>query len=170
MAEPLTKEAVLEALKRVKGPGAQADIVAQGLVSEIVIHKGKVYFAIHADPARPTEFEPVRQAAETAVRELPGVEAVAVTLTADRAPDGNGGAQAAAHLAVAVDQPDRAGRNDDTRPERRNRLAVDDRVMGHGSLLLQRDHPQTIDDRRWHCAAIVHRPCGRPILFLKDYS
>jgi ATP-binding protein involved in chromosome partitioning len=96
MAEVLTKETVLDALKRVKGPGAQADIVAQGLVSEIVIHKGKVYFAIHADPARPTEFEPVRQAAETAVRELPGVEAVAVTLTADRAPDGNGGAQAAA--------------------------------------------------------------------------
>jgi ATP-binding protein involved in chromosome partitioning len=38
----------------------------------------------------------VRQAAETAVRELPGVEAVAATLTADRAPDGNGRGQPAA--------------------------------------------------------------------------
>ena len=96
MAEALTKKTVLEALKRVKSPGAQADVVAQGLVSEIVIHKGKVYFAIHADPARPAEFEPLRQAAESAVRELPGVEAVAVTLTADRAPGGNGKAQAGA--------------------------------------------------------------------------
>lgn len=52
MTELLTKERVLEALKRVKGPDPGADIVAQGLVSEIVIHNGKVYFAISVDPAR----------------------------------------------------------------------------------------------------------------------
>ena len=101
MSQPLTKEAVLEALRRVSGPDAQADIVGQGLVSEIVISKGKVYFAIQADPARVGELEQVRQAAESAVMALPGVEAVAVTLTADRAPGagnsgGNGRAQAAA--------------------------------------------------------------------------
>jgi ATP-binding protein involved in chromosome partitioning len=100
MSQPLTKEAVLEALRRVSGPDAQADIVGQGLVSEIVISKGKVYFAIQADPARVGELEQVRQAAESAVMALPGVEAVAVTLTADRAPGagnsgGNGRAQAA---------------------------------------------------------------------------
>jgi ATP-binding protein involved in chromosome partitioning len=91
MTEQMTKERVLDALKRVKAPGAAADIVAQGLVSEVVIHKGKVYFAIQVDPARAGELEAVRQAAESAVRELPGVDAVAVTLTADRAPGaGNG--------------------------------------------------------------------------------
>src|SRR6185312_4358745 len=94
MPEPLTKERVLEALKRVKGPDLEDDIVSEGLVSEIVIHKGKVYFAIQVDPARAGELEALRQAAEKAVSSLPGVDAVAVTLTADRAPgasrDGNG--------------------------------------------------------------------------------
>jgi ATP-binding protein involved in chromosome partitioning len=86
MAEPLTKERVLEALKRVKGPDLKADIVSEGLVSEIVIHKSKVYFAIQVDPARAGELEALRQAAEKAVSLVPGVDAVAVTLTADRAP------------------------------------------------------------------------------------
>ena len=102
MTEPLTKERVLEALKRVKGPDLASDIVAQGLVSEIVIHKGKVYFAISVDPARAGELEALRQAAEKAVTSVPGVEAVAVTLTADRAPGearggGNGRGQEAPH-------------------------------------------------------------------------
>ncbi|HSD92314.1 MAG TPA: Mrp/NBP35 family ATP-binding protein [Methyloceanibacter sp.] len=91
MTEQLTKERVLEALRQIKGPDPAVDIVAQGLVSEIVIHKGKVYFAIHVDPARAAELESVRQAAESAVRELSGVESVAVTLTADRAPGAGGG-------------------------------------------------------------------------------
>jgi ATP-binding protein involved in chromosome partitioning len=98
MTERLTKERVLEVLKGVSGPDASTDIVAQGLVSEIVINKGKVYFAIVVDPARASELEGVRQAAEGAVKALPGVEAVAVTLTADRAPGsqtgGNGGGKA----------------------------------------------------------------------------
>ena len=88
MAEPLTKERVLEALKRVKGPDLGGDIVSLGLVSEIVINKGKVYFAISVDPARAGELEALRQAAEKAVADVPGVAAVAVTLTADRAPGG----------------------------------------------------------------------------------
>ncbi len=84
MSELLTKERVLEALKRVKGPDLGADLVSQGLVSEIVINKGKVYFAIKVDPARAGELEALRQAAESVVKALPGVEAVAVTL--DRRP------------------------------------------------------------------------------------
>ncbi len=94
MTEPLTKERVLEALRRVKGPDPTGDIVAQGLVSEIVIHKGKVYFAIQVDPARAGELEALRQAAEKVVAAVPGVDAVTVTLTADRAPgSGNGRGQ-----------------------------------------------------------------------------
>jgi len=86
MAEPLTKERVLEALKRVKGPDLRNDIVSEGLVSEVVINKGKVYFAIQVEPARARELEALRIAAEKAVASLPGVDAVAVTLTADRSP------------------------------------------------------------------------------------
>jgi ATP-binding protein involved in chromosome partitioning len=86
MTELPTKQLVLEALKRVKGPDLGADIVSQGLVSEIVINKGKVYFAILVDPARAGELEALRQAAESVVKALPGVDGVAVTLTADRSP------------------------------------------------------------------------------------
>ena len=86
MTEHLTKERILEALRGVKGPDLGDDIVSLGLVSEVVIHKGKVYFAISVDPARAEELEALRQAAEKAVSSVPGVEAVAATLTADRAP------------------------------------------------------------------------------------
>jgi ATP-binding protein involved in chromosome partitioning len=84
MAEPLTKERVLAELKRVKGPDLDGDIVSLGLVSEVVINKGKVYFAISVDPRRAGELEGLREAATKIVKALPGVEAVAVTLTADR--------------------------------------------------------------------------------------
>jgi ATP-binding protein involved in chromosome partitioning len=84
MSEPVLKERVLDALKHVKGPNLSGDIVSLGLVSEVVIRGGKVYFAISVDPARASELEALRQAAEKVVKELPGVDAVAVTLTADR--------------------------------------------------------------------------------------
>ena len=101
MTETPSKERVLEALKRVKGPDLSSDIVSQGLVSEIVINKGKVYFAISVDPGRAGELEALRQAAESVVKALPGVDGVVVTLTADRASGvtrggGNGKGQAAA--------------------------------------------------------------------------
>jgi ATP-binding protein involved in chromosome partitioning len=93
-AESIDKERILEALKRVKGPDLDSNIVDLELISEIVIHKDKVYFSIKVDPARAQELEPLRQAAEHAVREIAGVETVAVTLTSDRAQgardDGNG--------------------------------------------------------------------------------
>src|SRR5512132_2100752 len=84
MSEPILKQRVLDALKQVKGPNLSDDIVSLGLVSEGVIRGGKVYFAISVDPARASELEALRRAAEQAVKDVPGVEAVAVTLTADR--------------------------------------------------------------------------------------
>jgi len=50
--ETVTKEQILEELERVKGPELSDNIVELGLVSEVVIHKDKVYFAISVDPAR----------------------------------------------------------------------------------------------------------------------
>ncbi len=83
-AKAVTKQQVLEELERVKGPELSENIVALGLVSEVVIQKDKVYFAISVDPARAEELEPLRQAAEKVVMELPGVGSATVTLTADR--------------------------------------------------------------------------------------
>jgi ATP-binding protein involved in chromosome partitioning len=111
MANTVTKERVLEELKRIKGPDLEQDIVLLGLVSEVVIHGGKVYFSISVDPARAGELESLRLAAEQVVRALPGVEAVAVTLTADReagarSSGGNGsGANVAPQTQAAFTRP-----------------------------------------------------------------
>ena len=84
MSEQVSKERVLEMLQKVKGPDGDEDIVTLGLVSPIVINKGKVYFAISVEPGRAEELEPMRSAAEDVVGRIDGVNSVAVTLTADR--------------------------------------------------------------------------------------
>ena len=81
----VTKERILDELRRVKGPDLESDIVALGLISEIVINNGKVIFSISVDPDKAFELEPMREAAEKVVAEIPGVEQVMVALTADRA-------------------------------------------------------------------------------------
>ncbi|MGA9540286.1 MAG: iron-sulfur cluster carrier protein ApbC [Methyloceanibacter sp.] len=86
MTETLTKHQILAALKGVKGPDLSSNIVSLGLVSEVVINKGRVYFAISVDPGRAAELEGMRKAAATVVEGLPGVASAMVTLTADREP------------------------------------------------------------------------------------
>jgi len=83
MASP-TKDDVREALKGVKGPDLSGDIVGLGLVSDIVVSNGKVIFSISVPAERARELEPLRQAAEAAVRAIPGVEQAMVALTAER--------------------------------------------------------------------------------------
>ncbi len=105
MTETLTKNQILAALKNVKGPDLSDNIVSLGLVSEVVIHKGKVYFAISVDPARAEELEGLRQAAESVVKGLPGVVDAKVTLTADRAPGSGSPSPAASPAASAPPRP-----------------------------------------------------------------
>ena len=114
VTETLTKDQILAALKGVKGPDFDEDIVSLGLVSEVVIVDGKVYFAISVDPARAREFEQLRRAAETVVKGLPGVVGAAVTLTADRAP-GEAKAQTPERKEAGV-PPSSAGRGGFARP------------------------------------------------------
>jgi ATP-binding protein involved in chromosome partitioning len=86
MTETLTKDDVLKALKSVKAPNGQ-DIVTLGILSEIVINKGKVYFALTVPQRDAKAYEPIRKSAETVVKALPGVAAAMVTLTADTKED-----------------------------------------------------------------------------------
>jgi len=81
---PVTREAVVEKLKTVKGPDFQSDIVTLGLVSEIFIADGKVFFSLTVPAARAQELEPLRAAAERAVTSLPGVSGAIVALTAEK--------------------------------------------------------------------------------------
>ena len=86
MTRPLTKDAVLEALRAVPAPSGAGSIVDQGLVSEIVLANAKVYFSITVPPEKASAMEPTRKAAEAAVKALPGVDSVNAALTAERAP------------------------------------------------------------------------------------
>ena len=83
MAE-IARETILQRLKEIKLPGGNGDIVSGGLVSDIVISNGKVMFSITVPADRAAEFEPLRQAAEVAVRGMPGVEGAMVVLTAEK--------------------------------------------------------------------------------------
>lgn len=82
---PVTREQITAALKRIRGPELQGNIVDLGLVSEIVVREGRVSFSITVPAERAAELEPLRQAAQQVVSELPGVETATVVLTADRA-------------------------------------------------------------------------------------
>jgi ATP-binding protein involved in chromosome partitioning len=79
----VSKDAVIQALKRIKGPDLEGNIVDLGLVSEVLIRDGKVYFSITVPAARAEELEPLRQAAEKVVKDLPGIVGVTAVLTAE---------------------------------------------------------------------------------------
>ncbi|MBE0694581.1 MAG: iron-sulfur cluster assembly protein, partial [Aquamicrobium sp.] len=80
----VTKEAVLDTLRTIKGPDFEGDIVSLGLVSTIVIVNGKVFFSITVPAERAQALEPLRVAAERAVKAMPGVEGAVVSLTAEK--------------------------------------------------------------------------------------
>ena len=80
----VTKDQVLQALANVRGPDLQGDIVSLGMVSDVFISDGKVYFSVTVPADRAKELEPLRIAAEKTVKSVPGVKGALVTLTADR--------------------------------------------------------------------------------------
>ena len=77
---------ILDALKSVKDPDSDRDIVTADMVEEIQLKDGHVAFAIRVDPARASALEPMRKEAEKTVHALPGVLTVTVVLTAERMP------------------------------------------------------------------------------------
>jgi len=80
----ISKEAVLDRLRTIQGPDFEGDIVSLGLVSDIFIADGKVFFSITVPAERARELEPLRAAAERVVREMDDVAGVTVALTAER--------------------------------------------------------------------------------------
>jgi ATP-binding protein involved in chromosome partitioning len=80
----VTPAVVLEALRRIKGPDLESNIVELGLVSDVLIKDGKAYFSITIDPNRAAELEPLRRAAESVVGEVAGIKSVNAVLTAEK--------------------------------------------------------------------------------------
>jgi ATP-binding protein involved in chromosome partitioning len=78
--------AIRAALRQVALPGQGGSLAESDRLSEIGVRDGRVSFSIAILPEEAQRMEPVRRAAEAAVRALPGVRQVYVTLTADHAP------------------------------------------------------------------------------------
>jgi len=89
----VTKEVVTERLRSVSGPDFSGNIVDLGMLSEIFIADGKVFFSITVPAERADHMEPLRAAAERIVKAIPGVTGAVVTLTAEKK---GGGMEAAA--------------------------------------------------------------------------
>jgi ATP-binding protein involved in chromosome partitioning len=77
----LTRDAVLAALKRITDPVSGSDIVAAGVMRALSVEDGAVRFVLEIDPGHAEAYNPVRDAAETAVRALDGAGEVSVVLT-----------------------------------------------------------------------------------------
>ncbi|MEM7546374.1 MAG: Mrp/NBP35 family ATP-binding protein [Pseudomonadota bacterium] len=75
-------EAVRDALKTIVDPATGTDIVSAGMISGLSVEEGAVRFAIEVDPARGPALEPLRQAAEAAAKQVPGVTSAMAMLTA----------------------------------------------------------------------------------------
>ena len=101
----VSKEQVLAALAKVSSPGGAALPEAR-VLSDIVVADGKVFFSLTVDAAAVKSWEPVRKAAEEAVRAIPGVQSALVALTAERAAGSAARGPQPAHTAT---QPRAAG-------------------------------------------------------------
>ncbi len=103
-----TQEDVLEALKKVRFPGLSRDIVAFGFVHDLRVDGGNVIFTIRFQTENPKVGEQIAHDAEEAVKALPGVTNVHVSLdigarqTAAAAPAGQGGILSGVKYKIAV--------------------------------------------------------------------
>jgi len=78
---PVTREDVLAVLKKIEDPTGKGDIVTAGVMRALNVDDGAVRFVLEIDPAKADVYEPVRAAAEAAVKAMDGVGQVSALLT-----------------------------------------------------------------------------------------
>jgi ATP-binding protein involved in chromosome partitioning len=88
----MTREEIIRALDQIIDPVSGRSIVQQDMVTGLVVKNGNVGFALEVPASQGSKAEPLRAAAEAAVRALPGVLSVTAVLTAHQ---GAGGRAAA---------------------------------------------------------------------------
>ncbi len=81
-----TRDAVLAALKTVKDPAGGQDIVTAGLARAINVDGSTARCVLEVDPSKADAMTAVRDAAEAALRAVPGVENASVVLTSHSTP------------------------------------------------------------------------------------
>jgi ATP-binding protein involved in chromosome partitioning len=79
----LSSSEVLAGLEAVSSPDG-VPLPKAGVLSDILVADGKVFFSMTVNAAVVQAWEPVRQRAEAAVKAIPGVVSVMVALTAER--------------------------------------------------------------------------------------
>ncbi len=82
----ITEKQVLDQLSKVRGPDLESNIVALDMVSGVHIDGGNVMFSITVPAERAQELEPLRSAAESAVKDIEGITKVMAVLTGERKP------------------------------------------------------------------------------------
>ena len=83
MTDAPTKAAVEDTLRTIALPDGR-DLIGAGMVSDIFVADGKVFFSITCDAAEAQRLEPVRLAAQKAVTAIKGVKSAMVALTAEK--------------------------------------------------------------------------------------
>jgi ATP-binding protein involved in chromosome partitioning len=108
---PPDKEAALAVLDTVIDPVSGQGLAAAGLVQALVVRDGRAGFMMEVRPEQVARYQPVRDAAEAALKAMPGVERVSVVLTAAAGPPPAGVTRVRRGASVAPDpqaQPRRA--------------------------------------------------------------
>jgi ATP-binding protein involved in chromosome partitioning len=82
----IDENAIAQALGAVHGPDGKTPLPQSGAIGGLTQRDGKVYLSIVVDASAAAKAEPMRRAAEEALRAVAGVTAAIVTLTSERAP------------------------------------------------------------------------------------
>jgi ATP-binding protein involved in chromosome partitioning len=102
-----SQEDVLEALKKVRFPGLSRDIVSFGFIHDLRVDDGSVIFTVRFQTENPAVGQQIARDAEAAVRAVPGVTNVHVSLDIGArqqaaAPTGQGGILPGVKYKIAV--------------------------------------------------------------------
>src|ERR1700745_1438144 len=79
----VSEQDVLSALGSLPGPDGTTPLAQSGALAGVTIKDSKVYVSISVDPRQSAALEPMRAAAEKALKKLPGVSVALVSLTAE---------------------------------------------------------------------------------------
>jgi ATP-binding protein involved in chromosome partitioning len=88
MTDQPERSRILAALEAVTDPRSGRGLVSAGLVQALVVGPGRAGFMMEVDAGDGPLYAPVRDAAEAALKAVPGVDRAQVALTADREPAG----------------------------------------------------------------------------------
>src|SRR4051795_11729391 len=98
-----TSEQILDALKGVKFPGLSRDIVSFGFVHDVKVEGGNVSFTVRFQTENQNAATQISRDAEVAVKKVPGVESVRMTVdVASRSAAGPQGGAAPAQILSGV--------------------------------------------------------------------